>query len=154
MMTESSEASAGRRRWGGLPVALGIAIALFGAAAGFLAVREGLVALPAGGAPDAAADVAFVSLDPVVIALQTGPERRHLRFRAALEVPAEHRAEVEGLRPRVVDVLHGYLRALEPEEIDAPGALARLRAQMLRRVQIVTGDGRVEDLLVMEFVLN
>jgi flagellar FliL protein len=30
----------------------------------------------------------------------------------------------------------------------------RLRGQMLRRVQAVVGEGRVNDLLVMEFVLD
>jgi flagellar FliL protein len=29
-----------------------------------------------------------------------------------------------------------------------------LRAQMLRRVQIVAGEGRIRDLLIMEFVLS
>jgi flagellar FliL protein len=32
--------------------------------------------------------------------------------------------------------------------------MARLRAQMLRRIQVVTGEGRVRDLLITEFVLN
>jgi flagellar FliL protein len=30
----------------------------------------------------------------------------------------------------------------------------RLRGQMLRRVQLVVGDGMVRDLLITEFVLN
>jgi flagellar FliL protein len=54
----------------------------------------------------------------------------------------------------VVDVLNGYLRALEPREIEDPAALMRIRAQMLRRVQVVAGGDRVRDLLVMEFVVN
>jgi flagellar FliL protein len=56
--------------------------------------------------------------------------------------------------PRVIDVLNGYLRAVEPGDFDDPAILGRLRAQMLRRVQIVTGTERVRDLLIMEFVLN
>ncbi|MBC7156526.1 MAG: flagellar basal body protein FliL, partial [Rhodobacteraceae bacterium] len=40
------------------------------------------------------------------------------------------------------------------EELLAPAALVRLRAQMLRRVQVVAGAGRVRDLLVNEFVVN
>ena len=56
--------------------------------------------------------------------------------------------------PRVVDVLNSYLRALEPSDLEANSILVRLRAQMLRRIQIVTGAGRVNDLLIMEFVLN
>ena len=39
-------------------------------------------------------------------------------------------------------------------ELEDPAALVRLRAQILRRLQIVTGEGRVRDLLVTEFVLN
>lgn len=157
-MTENSEPSDSPSGRGKLQLAFGLALALAGAGAGFFAVREGVIPLPSGdgGAPRSAsmADLAFVPLDSVVISLAPGADRRHLRFRAELEVPATHRKEVESLRPRVVDVLHSYLRALDPAEIEAPGALSRLRAQMLRRVQIVTGEDRVADLLVMEFVLN
>ena len=56
--------------------------------------------------------------------------------------------------PRIVDVMNGYLRALDAAELENPAALVRLRAQMLRRIQIVTGEGRVRDLLITEFVLN
>ena len=56
--------------------------------------------------------------------------------------------------PRVVDVLNSYLRALEIKDLTDPMALPKLRAQMLRRINIATGQGRVRDLLIMEFVLN
>ncbi len=39
-------------------------------------------------------------------------------------------------------------------DLENPAAIQRLRAQMLRRVQVVTGEGRVRDLLVTEFILN
>jgi len=79
---------------------------------------------------------------------------RHLRFRGELEVIPRHKAEVERLLPRVVDVLNTYLRALRIEDIEDSSGLMRLRAQMLRRVQIVTGADRINDLLIMEFVIN
>ena len=47
-----------------------------------------------------------------------------------------------------------YLRAIDTASIEDPHAMARLRAQMLRRIQIVVGEGRVRDLLITEFVLN
>ena len=56
--------------------------------------------------------------------------------------------------PRVVDVLNSYLRALEIDDLRGNAALVRLRAQMLRRVQTVIGRDRVNDLLIMEFVMN
>jgi flagellar FliL protein len=63
-------------------------------------------------------------------------------------------AEVTLLLPRILDVLNSYLRAIDVAEIEDSAALVRIRAQLLRRIQIVTGEGRVRDLLVTEFVLN
>jgi flagellar FliL protein len=54
----------------------------------------------------------------------------------------------------VIDVLNSYLRALEPGDLEDPSALTRIRSQMLRRVQVVAGLNKVNDLLIMEFVLN
>ena len=51
-------------------------------------------------------------------------------------------------------MLNSYLRAVSINELEDPSSLIRLRAQMLRRIQIVTGEGQVRDLLVTEFVLN
>jgi flagellar FliL protein len=58
------------------------------------------------------------------------------------------------LIPRILDVINGYLRSVEVAELAYPNALVRLRSQMLRRILIVTGEGRVRDLLVTEFVLH
>ncbi len=103
--------------------------------------------------PEALPEVAFVALDPMVISL-TGGGPKHLRFSAQLEVAKAYLPDVELLKPRVMDVLNGYLRAIEVGVLEDPTALIRLRAQMLRRIQLVTGEGRVRDLLIIEFVLN
>lgn len=99
-------------------------------------------------------DIAFVPVDPLVISLPPGAGSKHLRFSSQLEVATAHASEVTLLMPRILDVLNGYLRAVEAKDLEDPSALVRLRAQMLRRIQIVTGEGRVRDLLVTEFVLN
>jgi flagellar FliL protein len=104
--------------------------------------------------PAALADVAFVPMDPIMISLNPGGTARHLRFSGQLEVAPEDAATVAALMPRVLDVLNTYLRAVQARDIEDPAALARLRAQMLRRIQVVTGDGQVRDLLITEFVLN
>lgn len=98
-------------------------------------------------------DVDFVPVDPLVISLNDG-RGTHLRFRAELEVKRGRTAEVVHLLPRVIDVLNGYLRAVDLADLQDNAALVRLRAQMLRRVQVVTGGNLVTDLLIMEFVLN
>jgi flagellar protein FliL len=141
-----------------LPLILGLVLALVGGGAGFYATFSGLI-LGAGSdhapaEPKGLPDIAFVALDPLVITLAPGGRTRHLRFAAQLEVATPYKADVEKLRPRVLDLLNGYLRAVDPAEFEDPASLVRLRAQMLRRIQIVTGEGRVRDLLVTEFVLN
>ena len=104
--------------------------------------------------PTPIGDIAYVEIDPITISLTGSQSARHLRFRAQLEVNAEYEDDVMTIVPRVTDVMNSYLRALELHDLTGPLALARLRAQMLRRVQVVTGNGRVRDLLIMEFVLN
>ncbi|MDA5557446.1 flagellar basal body-associated FliL family protein [Shimia sp. MMG029] len=147
-----------------LPLIIGLVLALAGGGGGFYAVYSGMI-LGSDSAPteeesvetheaEPLPDITYVGLDPFVVSLTSGGSSEYLRFRAQLEVPSAHKEEVERVLPRVVDVLNGYLRALSPADIESPDALVKLRSQMLRRVQIVTGQERVSDLLVMEFVLN
>lgn len=146
-----------------LPLILGVFLALVGGGGGFFATWSGMILAPGEpkedaeeSAPDSkpVLDVAYVEVDPLVISLPSTSSSRHLKFRAHLEVSNETKEEVGNLVPRVVDVLNSYLRALDPSVLEDPAALARLRAQMLRRVQVVTGPGKVRDLLIMEFVLT
>lgn len=144
----------------GLFIGLFLALALGGG--GFFAVYSGMILGSNDeehGAEENApvadlAPVAFVPLDPLVISLGRMAENRHLRFRSQLEVDPQYLDDVTVLAPRVMDVLNSYLRAVSVTDLEDPAALVSLRAQMLRRVQLVTGEGRVRDLLVMEFVLN
>ena len=154
----SADRSKGPKRTGRRGVILGAILAPVAAAGGYFAVSSGLLPLPgdtpAKSSADAAVQVAFVPVDPMIISIGRGAEARHLRFHAQLEVTPAFGPEVQTLMPRVVDVLNGYLRAVDIRDLEDTAALIRLRAQMLRRVQIVTGEGRVQDLLIMEFVLS
>jgi flagellar protein FliL len=139
---------------------LAVIIAFLGGGAGFYVTFTGILRpaeslMFSGAAPSTPAErVEFVALDPLVISLGPNTGARHLKFSAQLDVNPAHIDEVVRLRPRIIDVLNGYLRAIEPADLEGPAALTRMRTQMLRRIQIVTGEGRVRDLLVMEFVLN
>lgn len=141
------------------PLIIGLVLALLLGAGGFYATWSGLIL---GGGHDTHAeaevgalpDIAFVPVDPLVITLGSGAAVRHLRFTSQIEVAAPHAAEVQMLLPRIADVLNGYMRAIDVTQLEDPAALVRMRAQLLRRIQIVTGEGRVRDLLVTEFVLN
>ncbi|SEL27135.1 flagellar FliL protein [Roseovarius nanhaiticus] len=148
------------------PLIIGLVLALAGAGGGFYAVWSGLImgaeslaaSVPAETDAQASVedlpDVEYVAIEPLVISLGNGATGKHLRFRAQLEVTPAYRTDVEHLMPRVVDVLNSYLRALELADLTDKAALVRLRGHMLRRAQIVVGEGRINDLLIMEFVLN
>jgi len=158
--TEETEGAA-PKKGGKLFLIIGLVLLLAGGGGGFYAVYSGLILSHAPDVPettqepaDDGPDVAFVPLDPLVVTLGQNGRNSYLRFSAELEVDRQYETEVAHLRPRVLDVLNGYLRAVQAQDLEAPAALARLRSQMLHRVQIVTGEGRVRDLLVTEFVLN
>lgn len=146
----------------GLLIGLVLAVILGGG--GFFAVYSGMILGTGEESADAAHDdapvidelqpVAFIPLEPLVITVGPGATARHLRFRAELEVTPGSEEDVTQLAPRVMDVLNSYLRAVEVSDLEDPSALIGLRAQMLRRIQLVTGEGRVRDLLIMEFVLS
>jgi len=150
-----------------LPLILGVVLMLVLGGGGFFAVYSGMLFAPAevheetdlatmAEEPVAPLpSVAFVSVEPLIVNLiDTTGRGRHLRFQAQLEVPMQYEQEVITLLPRVVDVLNGYLRAVDVAELENPSALVRLRAQILRRLQIVAGEGRVKDVPIMEFVIN
>ncbi|MBY5971514.1 flagellar basal body-associated FliL family protein [Ferrimonas balearica] len=147
-----------------LPLILALVLALGGGGGAFFAIYSGMILgsdeaemAGAGGesaTPFVAPDVAFIPLDPMTISLGRASEGRHLRFTANIEVPSNQEDNVRKVLPRIVDVLNGYLRALRMEDLEDPATLVRIRAQMLRRIQVITGPDAVSDLLIVEFVLN
>lgn len=141
------------------PLLIGVVLALVLGGAGFYATWAGLI-FEAGTKDEGEAEpgplqgIAFVPLETMVVSLGSDSGSEHLRFTAQVEVVDSATADVTLLKPRILDVLNSYLRAIDTAAIEDPRAMAQLRAQMLRRVQIVTGEGRVRDLLITEFVLN
>lgn len=163
----------GSAKKGKMPLIIGLVLAIAGAGGGFYAVQSGLLPFGNTSAPEVAhaakeapegvdkgesaediANLAFIEMEPIVITLRKASGLNQLRFRAQLEVTMADQAEVEKVLPRVVDVLNSYLRALELDDLTDPMALPKIRSQMLRRINIATGQGRVRDLLIMDFVLN
>jgi flagellar protein FliL len=150
-------AAAAARQGQGRMLLLSLAGAVLFGAGGFALAYLGRID-PGTGTGTATADTAsqpgFVPIDRMIVSLGGPGRARHLRFAAEIEVPLAHLDEVTLLRPRIVDMLNGYLRAVDPDVIADPGALTELRAQMLRRVQVVAGEGRVNDFLIVEFVMD
>lgn len=143
------------------PILVGVLLAVLFGAGGFYATWSGMIlsgdGLPHGSDNATVAElpaIEFVPMDPLVISLGPIADNRHLRMTTQIEVNAGFTEEITKLLPRIADLMNSYLHAISPSEFDDPAALVRMRAQLLRRIQIVTGQGRVRDLLVTEFVLN
>lgn len=159
-MAEAEEPQEAAPKKSKKPLIIGLVLALLLGGAGFYATWSGLILggeephATEGEAVGPLPDVAFVPVEPLVITMGKAGAERHLRFTSQIEVAAPHAEEVTHLLPRIVDVLNGYLRAVDPAELEDPAAMVRMRAHLLRRIQIVTGEGRVRDLLITEFLLN
>lgn len=146
----------------GKPLILGLTLMVALGGAGFYGTWAGLIPGLGHGqetpaettAADPLPEVAYVPIEPIVISLGGEATGRHLRFTAQMEVVKGAETEVAHLLPRVVDMANDYLRAVTPSDFDDQDILIRLRAQLLRRIKLVTGEGRVRDLLVTEFILN
>ncbi|WP_422393986.1 flagellar basal body-associated FliL family protein [Pontivivens ytuae] len=163
--TETKDAP---KKGGKIMLILGVLLALVAGGGAFYVVRfdplqllaqemaEGEMEMAAPEPVTPLPEMQFVALDPMLVSLGPVATRqvRHLRFAATLEVHPQYAEEVEQLRPRLADVLTTYLRAVDTADLEDPAALVRLRAQMLRRMQVVSGQGRVRDILITEFVLS
>lgn len=168
-MSEKAEpaAEAPKKKSKGLLIAIVAALVLGGGS--FFAVFSGLVPLggeevaeegaghEGGHAPVDYAHMtppSYVPLEPLVIPLSAEARSRHLRVTLQLEVRTEAKEAVIAVTPRVLDVLNTFLRAVDEREFENPRAMARLRAQMLRRIRLVAPEDAVQDVLIQEFLLN
>ena len=162
MSDENTTAEEPPKKKSKLGFIIGIFACVFGLVGGFFVAYSGMLfpmetaeaqTLDANVLEDVG-DIAFIPVDPIIVSLRPGSSNKHLSFRSQLEVPAIYRDDVEHLLPRIVDIMNGYLSALDTADFESPAIIVRLRSQLLRRVQVVTGLERVNDLLIMEFVLN
>lgn len=140
---------------------LGVLAMILGASAlgggGFYAAHSGMIPELGPGARNAAPKgdtTSFIAIEPVTVSLSPDASVRYLRFGAQLEIDPAAQAEITRLTPRIIDVLNIYLRAVDPADLAEPAMMTRMRAQILRRIRIVTGGERVRDLLITEFVLS
>ena len=153
--TATPSDSPGKRRF--LPVLFGLAGAALAGGGMFHAVHSGLILAPADPAArpaPVATDFAHVPVENITITLAPESGARFLRFSGHIEVADSSLAEMQRLQPRFLDLINTYLRAVEISDLTEPAAIIRLRAQILRRLQVIAGEGHVRDFLITEFVIN
>lgn len=162
MTDAAAEAPVETKKSSKIPIILGLIVLILGAAGGFYASFSGTILGPKttnkiiadSSSVHAMPDVTFVEIEPMIISILPASQGKHLRFRANLEVPSQYADDVQKLMPRVINIMNGYLRALDITDLEKPAILTRLRAQLLRRLQIIVGPEQINDVLILEFVIN
>ncbi|WP_227428181.1 flagellar basal body-associated FliL family protein [Roseibaca sp. Y0-43] len=143
-----------------MPILIGVAGAALLGGGGFYAVYSGMILghkVPEAEhatAAHAAPMPSYMPIDQLTLSLANPDGAQHLRMSAQIEIADGRLAEAEGYRPRFLAVMNTYLRAIEPRDLQDSAALIRLRAQILRRLQMVAGEDLVDDFLITEFILN
>lgn len=159
-MSNTEQTEEKPKKSGKWPILIGLLLAILGAGGGFFATT----AFPIFGekaevnqveiAQSQPLETLFMPLDPLVISLGPQSSSKHLKFTAHLEVEKAFASEVEYLKPRIMDALNTYLQAVQASDFSNPSTLTRVKGQLLRRIKIIAGEGRVRNILIVEFVLT
>jgi flagellar FliL protein len=96
----------------------------------------------------------FVDVPEMTVTLPNGGRPRQLRLKLAMEVTGDpDQPPPELMSPRIYDSLILYLRTLRDGELEGALAMDRLRGDLLRRMDLLLGEGRVRDVLITGFVV-
>jgi len=119
---------------------------------------------PAGGTADASLGVitegpdgvTFFTLPDMTVNIQA-PDGRptYLKLKLTLETRDAHVAEqLQAEMPRMQDMFQGFLRELRPEDLAGSSGTFQLRAEILRRVNLIAAPGKVDAVLIEEMLVN
>ena len=100
--------------------------------------------------------VTFYTLPDMVVNLQAGDGRpTHLKLRLTLEThDADVAHHLQAEMPRMRDMFQGFLRELRPEELTGSASTFQLRAEILRRVNLIAAPGKVDAVLIEEMLVQ
>lgn len=145
------------------PMIIGALLFLISLGGGFYASFSGMVASPLKAGPEVERQpppierngaIAYVPLDELLIPLGRDAQASVLVFEAQIEIDPVDQQVFEQLKPRFADMFNTYLRAIDEADLEDPGATARLRAMLLRRVNVVAEPARARDLLITKFIMK
>ncbi len=98
----------------------------------------------------------FFTLPDLVTNIQSSDGRPvHLKLKLTLEMQdpavAEH---LQAEMPRMNDMFQSFLRELRPEEMNGSAGTFQLRAEILRRVNLIAAPGKVDAVLIEEMLVQ
>lgn len=100
--------------------------------------------------------VTFYTLPDMVVNIQTAEGRpAYLKLRLTLELKDAHLADqLMAEMPRLQDMFQGFLRELRTEDLNGSAGNFQLRAEILRRVNLILAPGKAEAVLIEEMLVN
>lgn len=157
-----------KRRFGGKKMAL-----LFGAPILVLSILVGLIFTPMGlgirqtlglapkqkieePPPPPPKQIVFMDLPDMIVNLNTGSRQSSfLKLRVSLELDDPLMIpKLKALEPRIVDNFQIYLRDLRREDLDGSSGMARLKEELLMRINVAVRPARINDVLFNEILVQ
>ncbi|MEN5361668.1 flagellar basal body-associated FliL family protein [Brevundimonas intermedia] len=100
--------------------------------------------------------VTFYTLPDMVMNIQS-PDGRptFLKLKLTLEMQdAEVATHLQEEMPRLQDMFTGFVRELRPEDLSGSAGTYQLRAEILRRVNLIAAPGKIDAVLIEEMLVN
>ena len=100
--------------------------------------------------------VTFYTLPDMVVNIQS-PDGRptFLKLKLTLEMhDAELATTLQGQAPRMQDMFQSFLRELRPEDLAGSAGSYQLRAEILRRVNLIAAPSKVDAVLIEEMLVQ
>ena len=100
--------------------------------------------------------VTFYTLPDMVVNIQS-PDGRptFLKLKLTLEMKDHDLAtQLQGESPRMQDMFQGFLRELRPEDLAGSAGSFQLRAELLRRVNLIAAPSKIDAVLIEEMLVQ
>ncbi|HEY4586931.1 MAG TPA: flagellar basal body-associated FliL family protein [Brevundimonas sp.] len=100
--------------------------------------------------------VTFYTLPDMIVNIQSVDGRpTYLKLRLTLEMKdASVASHLQAEAPRMQDMFQGFLRELRPEDLAGSAGSYQLRAEILRRVNLIAAPGKVDAVLIEEMLVQ
>lgn len=100
--------------------------------------------------------VTFYTMPDMVMNIQADSGRpTYLKLKLTLEMQdAELATHLQEEMPRMKDMFQSFLRELRPEDLAGSSGSFQLRAEILRRVNLIAAPGKVDAVLIEEMLVQ
>lgn len=94
----------------------------------------------------------FIPLPPLVIPVNNEDNNFHVRLEAQVETLEPFKSQIVERTPVFLDSINSFIRTAPAKKVLDPNAFLLLRLQLLRRLQILSGEGVIKNLLITKMI--